>query len=289
MDFHTFFDKERGAFLQRLIRLALEEDGRDLTSLALFGEKSTTEAFIVAKQDAVLAGLPVADLVFDALNARDSVALVHEHRDGTTVRSKEVVLRMTGPAAVLLTAERVIMNFVCHLSGIATMTRAFADRLIGTRSVLLDTRKTTPGLRYPEKYAVLMGGGQNHRMNLEEMLMLKDNHIDRAGSITRAVAALRLAYDPCPPIEVECRTLDHVREAVACGVDRIMFDNMDPKTIGLALPLVPESIETEASGNVTLQTIRDIGLVGPDFISSGYITHSAPTADFSMRIGKITS
>ncbi len=285
MNFHTFFQRERLEFLHRLILLALEEDGRDLTSLALFDTDTAAEAFIVAKQDAVLAGLPVAELVFDALQARDTVSLTHVHRDGTRVQNGDVVLRLAGPAAVLLTAERVIMNFVCHLSGIATLTRSFADRLEGTRSELLDTRKTTPGLRYPEKYAVFMGGGKNHRMNLEEMLMLKDNHIDRAGSITRAVAALRASYAPCPPIEVECRTLAHVREAAACCVDRIMFDNMTPEAISRALPLVPKSIETEASGNVTLATIRDVGLAGPDFISSGYITHSAPTADFSMRIG----
>ena len=287
MKFYEFFHGQRLDYLLRLISLALDEDGRDLTSLALFNEQDTTEACIVAKQDGVVAGLPVAPLVFSAMETRQKTSLVFEKQDGDPVKPGDVVLRMTGPAADLLTAERIIMNFVCHLSGIASVTRAFTNRLAGTNSVLLDTRKTNPGLRYPEKYAVLMGGGKNHRMNLEEMLMLKDNHIDRAGSITRAVAALRDTYDPCPPIEVECRTLDDVREASSCRVDRIMLDNMDLATMKEALALVPGPIETEASGNVTLDTIRDIALIGPDFISSGYLTHSAPVADFSMRILKV--
>ena len=187
-------------------------------------------------------------------------------------------------------AERVILNVVSHLCGIATLTRRYVQALEGTGVRLLDTRKTMPGLRYPDKYAVLCGGGHNHRRNLAEMLMLKDNHIDAAGSITGAVQALRARYNPCPPIEVECRNCDEVREAVACKVERIMLDNMSPDRLPEALELVPSSIETEVSGGVSLDTIRDYAMASPrrkpDFISVGRITHSAVTADLSMRIAK---
>jgi nicotinate-nucleotide pyrophosphorylase (carboxylating) len=149
---------------------------------------------------------------------------------------------------------------------------------------VLDTRKTTPGQRYLEKYAVRMGGGHNHRANLEEMLMLKDNHIDQAGSITAAVCALRKAYDVCPPLEVECRTLEHVREAVSLSPQRIMLDNMPVGTAAEALRLIPPHIESEISGNVTLATIRALAELRPTFISTGAITHSATVADFSMRL-----
>ncbi len=159
--------------------------------------------------------------------------------------------------------------------------------LKGTGVRLLDTRKTTPCLRWPEKYAVQAGGGTNHRKNLAEMLMLKDNHIDAAGSITAAVAALRARYRPCPPVEVECRTLEHVREAVAAKAERIMMDNMEGPLLSRALALVPPDVEAEVSGGVRLETIRAIALMGPrrpDFISVGRLTHSAVAADFSMTL-----
>jgi len=166
---------------------------------------------------------------------------------------------------------------------VATATASYAQKLSGTRTRLLDTRKTLPGLRYPEKYAVRVGGGCNHRMNLSEMLMLKDNHIDRAGSITQAVGLLRVAYDRCPPIEVECRTLAEVREAAGLGVERIMLDNMDLKTMAEALRMVPPTTETEVSGGVNMESIESIARLGPDFISVGALTHSAPALDLSMR------
>ena len=203
-----------------------------------------------------------------------------------------VAVTLEGGARLLLRAERVILNFICHLSGIANLVKRYVDALDGTGVRLLDTSKTLPGLRYPEKYAVLVGGGCNHRKNLGEMLMLKDNHIDAAGGIAPAVAMLRGAYDPVPPIEVECRTEDEVRQAVECGVTRIMLDNMldngGPGVMQQALSLVPESIEVEISGGVTLENIRMIAQTGAsrkaDFISVGRLTHSAPAADFSMRI-----
>ncbi|MBU1611849.1 MAG: nicotinate-nucleotide diphosphorylase (carboxylating), partial [Proteobacteria bacterium] len=169
-------------------------------------------------------------------------------------------------------------------SGIAELTSHYVRELEGTKTTLIDTRKTLPGLRYPDKYAVLCGGAHNHRKNLVEMLMLKDNHIDRTGSITKAVAMCRAAYDPCPPIEVECRNEEEIREAVACKVQRVMFDNMQPDAILRGLVLVPDEIETELSGNVSLENIRSLAELGPNFISVGRLTHSASASDFSMQI-----
>ena len=197
------------------------------------------------------------------------------------------VARIKAPAVAMLKAERVVLNFITHLSGIANLTARYVRELEGTGVRLLDTRKTTPCLRWPEKYAVQAGGGHNHRKNLAEMLMLKDNHIDAAGSITAAVATLRARYNPCPPIEVECRTLDHVREAIAANADRIMMDNMGGELLSQALALVPTRIETEVSGGVRLETIRALALTEPrrpDFISVGRLTHSAVAADFSMTL-----
>jgi nicotinate-nucleotide pyrophosphorylase (carboxylating) len=176
------------------------------------------------------------------------------------------------------------MNFICHLSGVANATHSFVQAVEGTGVRVLDTRKTTPGQRYLEKYAVRMGGGHNHRANLEDMLMLKDNHIDQAGSITEAVRRVREAYSPCPPLEVECRTIEDVREAVALAPERIMLDNMPPETAAEALKLIPPHIESEISGNVTLATIGRLAELRPTCISAGAITHSAPVADFSMRL-----
>jgi nicotinate-nucleotide pyrophosphorylase (carboxylating) len=212
-------------------------------------------------------------------------ALVMEGEEATPGR--ELVF-IEGSAHGVLKAERVILNFLCHLSGIAHLTRRYVKELEGTGTKLLDTRKTLPGLRRPDKYAVLVGGGQNHRRNLSEMLMIKDNHIDAAGSIRDAVALLRNAYGAnCPPIEVECRDLAELREALACGVERVMLDNMDIPTLAAALLLIPPQVEAEISGGVTLENIRALAFVSPrrpDFISVGRITHSAPAADFSMRV-----
>lgn len=242
-------------------------------------------AVIRAKEDTLVVGLPIIGPVFRSLGAPFSWrALTAE---GSAVPAMTEVARITAPATAVLKAERVILNFITHLSGIANLTARYARELEGTGVRLLDTRKTTPGLRWPEKYAVQAGGGHNHRKNLTEMLMLKDNHIDAAGSITAAVAALRARYTPCPPIEVECRTLDHVREAVAARAERIMMDNMGGELLSRALALVPRDIEAEVSGGVRLDTIRALALTGPrrpDFISVGRLTHSAVSADFSMTL-----
>lgn len=281
--FFSFFCDERLAMLHRLVDLALEEDGRDLTSEAVFPADSLLYASIVAKQDTLVAGLPLVAIVLERMGcASADVTLLAA--DGDIVKRGQEVARILGSAPVLLKAERVIMNFICHLSGVANATRSFVQAVQGTGVRVLDTRKTAPGQRYLEKYAVRMGGGTNHRMNLQEMLMLKDNHIDQAGSITNAVASLRAAYSPCPPLEIECRTLAHVREAVSLSPSRIMLDNMPLETAAQALAIIPAHIESEISGNVTLTTIRALAELRPTYISSGAITHSASVADFSMRL-----
>ncbi len=282
--FASFFTPERMSLLYRLVDLALEEDGRDLTSEAVFPPTSILHASIIAKDDTIVAGLPLITIVLERMGVLNSCAVTLLATDGERVPKGREVARINGPAPALLKAERVIMNFICRLSGVANITRRFVEAVDGTGVRVLDTRKTLPGHRYLEKYAVRMGGGHNHRANLEEMLMLKDNHIDQAGSITVAVEALRRAYAPCPPLEIECRTLDHVREAMSLKPERIMLDNMPPELAAQALALIPAGIETEISGNVTLTTIRALAELGPTCISTGAITHSAVVADFSMRL-----
>ena len=290
--FDKFFSGRAGDHLARAIRDSLDEDGPDLTSNAVFAPGDTLNAVIVAKQDTLIAGLPIAPLVLEECARFEPGSWVMENHvgEGAFLTNGTRVASIAGGARIILRAERVILNFICHLSGIANLVRAHADALQGTKTRLLDTRKTLPGLRYPEKYAVLAGGGVNHRKNLAELLMLKDNHIDAAGGITPAVAALRAAYNPAPPIEVECRTREEVAEAVVCDVTRIMLDNMDSRAMRQALDIIPPGIEVEISGGVTLETIADLARVNPnrppDFISVGRLTHSAPAADFSMRIGE---
>lgn len=268
--------------LQQLIAIALEEDGPDATSQAVFHPQDTLTASLVAKADAVIAGLPLVDLVLGATGAPYHLTLFA--RDGERVSSGTELARIHGQARGILKAERVMLNFLCHLCGVATLTRAFVDAVAGTGVRILDTRKTTPGMRFLEKYAVRMGGGCNHRMGLGDMLMLKDNHIDRAGSITAAAKALRAAYGHSLPLEIECRTLAHVEEALAMAPERIMLDNMDRATLKQAIARIAGQVETEVSGNVTLATVRAIAELGPTYISVGALTHSAPAADLSLRI-----
>ena len=279
--------------LLSILELSLAEDGPDLTTEGVFGPGDRLQAIIVAKEQTIIAGLPVIPLVMDLCAAHPeelSYTWQSLAKEGEEVAKGSIVARISGPARQVLRAERVILNFVSHLCGIANLTRRYAEKLEGTGVRLLDTRKTMPGLRYPDKYAVLCGGGHNHRRNLAEMLMLKDNHIDAAGSMTKAVELLRGRYNPCPPIEVECRNLDEISDADACRGDRIKIDNMTPDMLPEALEMIPSFIETEISGGVSLDTIRAYATVStvrkPDFISVGRITHSAVTADLSMRIAK---
>jgi nicotinate-nucleotide pyrophosphorylase (carboxylating) len=288
--FDNFFSGVARRHLVRAIRDALMEDGPDLTTNAVFPEGARLTAVIVAKEDTLLAGLPLVPLVL-----KESAALEHGQwawsapaAEGARLCLGSIAAEIRGSARVILRAERVILNFICHLSGIANLVARHVQALEGTGVRLLDTRKTLPGLRYPEKYAVLVGGGYNHRKDLSELLMLKDNHIDAAGGITPAVERLRAAYGAGIPIEVECRTPDDVREAVSAQVSRIMLDNMKPEMMQEALDIIPRCIEVEISGGVTLDSLAELARVGgerkADFISVGRLTHSAPAADFSMRI-----
>jgi nicotinate-nucleotide pyrophosphorylase (carboxylating) len=274
-----------------LIRLALDEDGPDPTSNGIFTPADRMRAVIVTRQDAVIAGLPVIPLIVDAcveLQPETDPAYTWEALtpEGGTARAGDAIARLSGATRHVLRAERVILNIVTRLCGIATLTARYAQALAGTGTRLLDTRKTQAGMRGLDKYAVAAGGGVNHRMSLADMLLIKDNHIDAAGSITGAVTRLRAA-SPRLPLEVECRTPAEVSEAVSCKADRIMLDNMDAAALTASLALIPPAIEAEISGNVTLETIRALALTGarrPDFISVGRITHSAAAADLSMRL-----
>jgi len=279
--FEEFFQAEARMFLLATIRIALAEDGSDLTSMGVFSEGDLTQAMIVAKEDTVVAGLPLIPMIMEFGGEECQVHLNVD--DGDFVPKGTMVAALQGPTVHLLKAERVIMNFLCHLSGIANLTTQYVKALEGTKTQLLDTRKTLPGLRFPEKYAVLAGGGKNHRLTLSDMLMLKDNHIEQAGSITHAVDALLRTHTPCPPIEVECRTLEEVEEATQCEIQRIMLDNMDAETAKTALGIIPDTIETEISGNISLENIREVAELGPNYISVGKLTHSAPSSDFSMQ------
>ena len=285
--FNEYFTGPARDFLLRAVDLALEEDGPDLTAKAVFIRGDRLTARIVAKEDTLVAGLPIADVVFERMGVLSVTTRDYRATDGQRVANGTVIAVFTGPAVGLLKAERVILNFLCHLSGIANHTALYAAALSGSRTRLLDTRKTLPGLRYPEKYAVLMGGGLNHRRDLAEMLMLKDNHIDRAGGIPQAAQAVRRAFPASrPPLEIECRTLAEVRQAVAEAPERIMLDNMTTDQMREALALIPDTIETELSGGVTLDALPVLGALGADFISVGRITHSTPYADFSMQLAQ---
>ncbi|MDR0827951.1 MAG: carboxylating nicotinate-nucleotide diphosphorylase [Desulfovibrio sp.] len=293
--FDKFFQGDARLCLMQSIRAALLEDGPDLTSNAVFSPEDMRTAAIVAKEDSLLAGLPILNLVLEETAAfeRGSWRVANMAADGDFVRCGACVARITGSAPLLLRAERVILNFICRLSGIANLTRKYVQALQGTGVGLLDTRKTAPGLRYPDKYAVLVGGGLNHRKNLAELLMLKDNHIEAAGGITLAVERLRSFYPSGPGIEVECRSPEEALESAACGVQRIMLDNMSRDMIHSTLDLLPKSVEVEISGGVDLANIRELAALGgkrkADFISVGRITHSALVADFSMKIGALAA
>ncbi|MBE1237012.1 carboxylating nicotinate-nucleotide diphosphorylase [Phaeovibrio sulfidiphilus] len=286
--FDTFFQGHARDCLIRAIRLALDEDGTDRTTNAVFRPDDTMNATILAKEDTLVAGLPLVPLILEETARLEpgewgARALVDE---GNRVAKGTVIMTLTGSARILLRAERIILNFLSRLSGVANLTRRYVDRLEGTGIRLLDTRKTMPGLRYTDKYAVRMGGGTNHRMSLSDYLMLKDNHIDAAGGLRQAVEKVRAPYDPPLPVEVECRTLEDVAEAVACRVDRIMLDNMTRELAVRALNMIPQEIEIEISGGVSLEDISALDYTGavrtPDFVSVGKLTHSAVAADFSM-------
>lgn len=270
-----------------LIDAALDEDvgPGDFTTLWTVPEDRVAQARIVAKAPGVIAGAGVAEEVFRRVDP--SLDVVIEAPDGTAVEPGDLVMTVRGAARSILTGERTALNFIQRLSGVATITRRYVRALEGTGAQVIDTRKTTPGMRRLEKAAVVAGGGANHRVGLHDMVMIKDNHVAAAGGITAAVEAVRQRNDRELRVEVETTTLDEVREARAAGVDRIMFDNMSPAMIREAVALLADADprpETEASGGITLDTIADFARAGVDFISVGALTHSAPALDLSLQL-----
>jgi nicotinate-nucleotide pyrophosphorylase (carboxylating) len=272
--------------IKRLIRLALSEDvGRgDLTSKAVVESKLSGRAAIVAKEEGILAGLPVASMVFRTVSP--GIILRQLKQDGERIRKGEEIALIRGKVRAILAAERTALNFLQRLSGIATLTARYVERIRGTKTKILDTRKTTPGLRILEKYAVKMGGGENHRMGLFDMILIKENHIRAAGGISEAVNGARSKYRK-QKIEVEVRDISELKQAIGSGPDWVMLDNMTipqmQKAVGMIRSASP-AIKIEASGNVNLRNVRRIALSGVDFISVGALTHSAPALDLSLTL-----
>jgi nicotinate-nucleotide pyrophosphorylase (carboxylating) len=267
-----------------LIDLALDEDAGlgDVTSRAIFSAKHTSRAFIEAGHDLVVCGLDVAARVFAKVDPALKVTLTA--RDGNRVKKGGVVLRVTGPTASLLTAERTALNFIQRLSGVATLSRKFAAVVEGTGVRVVDTRKTTPGWRALEKYAVRCGGCVNHRSSLGEHVLIKDNHIAAAGSLAKAVKLCRAAAPHSAKIEVEAKTFAEVREALRAAADVILLDNMTPTQVRDAVAIIAGTAVIEVSGGVRYETLRDYALPGVDVISVGALTHSAPAADLSLTL-----
>lgn len=280
-----------------LLRLSLAEDlsaaggwaavagdpaAADVTSAATLDANAPLDGRIVAKADGVVAGLPVAAAVFALVDA--GLTLTPQVAEGARVAAGTPLATVSGPGPALLAAERPALNLLGRLSGIATHTRRFVDAVDGTGATILDTRKTQPGARRLDKYAVQQGGGQNHRMGLFDMALIKDNHIDGAGSITAAVERVRARHGDRLPIEVEVKTLDELDEALALTPDYILLDNMEPATMRQAVARADGRVPLEASGNVTLDTVRTVAETGVDAISVGALTHSAPAFDVSLRV-----
>lgn len=273
---------ELPAEVSHYISRALEEDigSGDVTTDTIVPANASLRGRIVAKEDGVVAGLEIARQVMLALD--DNVEFVARVEDGTKVACRTVLADLEGPARALLTGERTALNFVGRMSGIATLTRKFVDAVSGTRATILDTRKTAPGLRMTDKLAVRLGGGQNHRTGLFDMVLIKDNHIDFAGSITAAVERVRASGTKLE-IEVETRTLDNVREALSLGVERILLDNMSSSMMSEAVAICNGRAKLEASGNVTFDNVLEVAGTGVDYISVGALTHSPKVFDVSLE------
>jgi nicotinate-nucleotide pyrophosphorylase (carboxylating) len=268
--------------LERIVHAALAEDvgAGDVTTEATVPADATGAAAILVKELGVVCGLQPLELTFRALDPElEFEAFV---RDGDTVEAPALVARVSGSLRAILTGERVALNFLGRLSGIATLTRHYVDAVAATGAAVLDTRKTTPGLRALEKHAVAAGGGRNHRFGLDDAVLIKDNHLRAAGSIAEAVESVRKTTDL--PVEVECDTLEQVREALAAGVDAILLDNMTLDELREAVRLVAGRARLEASGGVTLETIRAVAETGVDEISVGALTHSARSLDVSLEL-----
>ena len=290
-------DALRHFSVAQIIGLALAEDlsaegmldlteanlvSRDVTSAATLGAEVILHGKFTAKEAGVVAGLDVAAAIFILVNPE--IEFIPQVKDGQRVDVGDVLAEVSGAGTGMLAAERTALNFFGRMSGIATLTRRYVDAVAGTRAVILDTRKTAPGMRVVDKYAVLMGGGGNHRMGLYDMVLIKDNHIDGAGSISAAVAGVREKFGERYAIEVEVKNLEELAEALALRPERIMLDNMSLEMMSEAVKRTAGLVSLEASGNVSLKTVRAIAETGVDFISVGALTHSAPVFDVSMRM-----
>lgn len=268
--------------ISQCIRRALDEDigSGDVTTDTIVPANASLRGRIIAKQDGVMAGLTIAEAVWRELDER--ITFMPQVTEGAKVDNRTIVAEVVGPARALLTGERTALNFLGRMSGIATLTRQFVDAVTSTRAVILDTRKTAPGLRLSDKLAVRIGGGQNHRTGLFDMVLIKDNHIDFAGSITAAVTRVRESGTKLE-IEVEARTLEHVREALALEVERILLDNMSLELMREAVQLTDGRANLEASGNVSLENVLEVARTGVDYISVGALTHSPKVFDVSLE------
>lgn len=262
---------------------ALEEDitSEDVTTNAVMREDKLGRADLIAKEDGILCGLEIFRRVFELLD--ETSVFETKFKDGDTVKNGEVIGVIKGDIKALLSGERTALNYLQRMSGIATFTNQFVKELEGYKTKLLDTRKTTPNMRIFEKYAVKVGGGCNHRYNLSDGILLKDNHIGAAGSVTKAVEMAKEYAPFVRKVEVEVETLDMVDEAIAAGADIIMLDNMDNETMKEAVRRIGDKAQTECSGNVTKERLKEIAEIGVDFVSAGALTHSAPILDVSLK------
>ena len=267
----------------QLIRMALQEDitSEDVSTNAVMPTEVKGTVDLIAKEDGIIAGLDVYARVFQMLD--EKTVIDFKCKAGDEVKKGELMATLTGDIRVLLSGERVALNYLQRMSGIATYTRQVAKLLEGSKVTLLDTRKTTPNCRVFEKYAVRVGGGCNHRYNLSDGVLLKDNHIGAAGSITKAITMAKEYAPFVRKIEIEVETLEQVKEAVEAGADIIMLDNMTPEVMKQAVELIDGRAQTECSGNITKENIARIREIGVDFVSSGALTHSAPILDISMK------
>jgi len=271
--------------LDEFVARVLAEDlgvGGDVTSRTTIGEEAHFTAEMNARQAIVGAGLEIAQAFFRRLDTDVRIELLAA--DGDKIGERSPVMRLEGKAAAMLTAERSALNTLQHLCGIATLTRAYVDAIAGTGAVLLDTRKTIPGLRVLEKYAARMGGARNHRMRLDDGLLIKDNHVAVCGGVARAVQKAKAANTDLQ-VQVEVDRIDQIEPALAAGADRLLLDNMPPQVLREAVALVAGRVPLEASGGVTLETVRTIAETGVDFISVGRITQSAPAVDIGLDYG----
>ncbi len=266
-----------------IIRAALREDmpRGDVTSESVIPEGAVSEAMFLAKEGGVLAGLPVARRVLEIVDP--DIDFHGKVQDGQEIRRDDILARLKGSTVSLLKGERTALNFLQRLSGIATATRRFVEAVGGTKARILDTRKTTPGLRLLEKYAVRMGGGMNHRLSLSDMVLIKDNHIRHVGSIAEAVQRARAKAPAGMKVEVEVTKLDEARQALAAGADIVMLDNMLLDEMKMVVELCAGRVPLEVSGNMTLERVREAAEIGVDFISVGALTHSARALDISLE------